>query len=92
MYVSLGQPFMRTFYTQLNYNPELVFFAVSTLVSVQGKIKTFPPTLAMYLGLTISILPGIIAAFCMEYHYCPRLRRKQHIDRINKLQDKLMVK
>jgi hypothetical protein len=90
MYASLGQAFMRTFYTQLNYDPELVFFAVSTLVSVQGKIKTFPPILAMYLGLTISIMPGIIAALCMEYHYCPRLRQKQRKDRIKKLKEKLM--
>jgi hypothetical protein len=81
---------MRTFYTQLNYNPELVFFAVSTLVSVRGKIKVFPPTLAIYLGLTISILPGIIAAFLMEYHYCPKIRRKQHMDRIKKLRNKLI--
>jgi hypothetical protein len=77
MYVSLGQAFMRTFSTVLNYDPELVYFAVSALVSVRGKIKTFPPILVMYLGATISILQGIIAAFCMEYHYCPKRRLSQ---------------
>ena len=49
----------------------------------------FPPILIMYLGLTINILPGIIAALCMEYHYCPKIKRKQRMDRIKKLIDEL---
>jgi hypothetical protein len=77
IYASLGQPFVRTFYTRLNYAPNLVYLGVSTTVSVRGAILLFPPILIMYLGLTINILPGIIAAFCMEYHYCPRRRRSQ---------------
>ena len=75
-YASLGLPFMKTFYTSLNYKESFVYFGLSTTVSVRGSMKLFPPIVAMYLGLTISILPGIIAAFCMEYHYCPK--RKFH--------------
>ena len=75
-YASLGQPFVKTFYTSLNYEKNFVYFGVSTTVTVRGTMKIFPAILVIYLGLTINIIPGIIAAFCMEYHYCPRIRRK----------------
>jgi hypothetical protein len=85
IYASLGQPFMRTFYTQLNYGQNVVLFGVSTTVSVQGEMHLFPPILIMYLGLTIVIIPPIIAALCMEYHYCPKRRQTQQTNRIKRL-------
>ena len=80
IYASLGQPFMRTFYTSLNYSQNVVLFGVSTTVSVEGEMHIFPPILIIYLGITIVILPPIIAALCMEYHYCPKRRQTQKID------------
>ena len=49
----------------------------------------FPPLLAWYLGFTIVVLPPIIAAFCMQYHYCPKRRRRQRQERIQKLRSEL---
>ena len=87
--MSLGLPFVKTFYTSLNYTENFVYFGVSTTVSVRGTIKISPPILVMYLGLTINILPGIIAAFCMDYHYCPKRRLHQRINRMKNLNKKL---
>ena len=38
-YAILGQPFMKTFYTHLNFEQNLVNFAVSTTVKVMGDIN-----------------------------------------------------
>jgi hypothetical protein len=80
---------MRTFYTNLNYAQNVVLFGVSTTVSVQGFLHLFPPIVILYLGLTIVILPPIIAAFCMEYHYCPKMRKMQRRERLTLLKEKL---
>jgi len=64
-YVVLGLPFMKTYYSSLDYSEDLVYFGVSTTVPWRGKIKLFPPIVIMYLGVTIVLLPPIIVAFCM---------------------------
>ena len=88
-YASLGQPFVEPFYTSLNYEQDLVFFAVSSTVTVRGVLNEFPPMVMMYLGLTIAVLPPIIVAFCMSYHYCPTHRSRQRVERIKKWQKEL---
>jgi hypothetical protein len=42
LYVSLGQPFLKTFYTSLDYAKNFVYLAVSTTVTFQGYIVKFP--------------------------------------------------
>ena len=74
IYASLGQPFLKTFYTSLNYDQNCVFFGVSTTVTVRGEIRLFPNILQLYLGFVILVIPPIIVAFCMEYNYCPKRR------------------
>ena len=75
-YAQLGQPFMKTFFTNLNFEQNLVHFAVSNTVAIKGSILLFPPIVMVYLGLTIAVFPPIIVAFCMNYRYCPIFRRK----------------
>ena len=76
---------MKTFYTALNYEQNLVHFAVSATVKIQGTLILFPPIVMIYLGVTIAILPGIISSFCMACHYCPKRRRRQRFERMEKL-------
>ena len=89
IYVSLGQPFVKTYYTSFDYGENLVYFGVSTTVTAQGEIRLFPPIVWMYLGFTIAVLPPIIAAFCMEYNYCPKRRRAQRAKRVKRLRKEL---
>ena len=88
-YVELGLPCMKTFYTSLDFLQKYAYFAVSVTVTVQGQLKLYPPLLKWYLGFTVVVLPPIIVAACMSYHYCPRIRRRQRLARIQNLQDKL---
>ena len=58
---------------------------------MERRIFQDPQILVMYLGLTVAILLGIISAFCMEYHYCPRRKRAQRINRMKNLKQELEV-
>jgi hypothetical protein len=53
-------------------------------VKVRGEMKRFPPIVRIYLGFVINVLPPIIAALLMEYHYCPKRRRAQKLERAQK--------
>ena len=90
IYASLGQPFMKTFFTSFDYGKNMVYFGVSTTVTTQGVIREFPPIVIIYLGFTIAIFPPIIAAYCMEYRYCPLRRRNQKTKRTKNLHSKLI--
>ena len=83
-YASLGDPFIQTFYTSLNYAQNVLHFAVSTTVSVRGELRIFPGLVIPYLGLTCIILPPILVALCGQYHYCPKIRRRERIERVKK--------
>ena len=87
--VQLGTYFLRAFYSVFDYRNDFLYFGINNLFSDYVELHKFPGLLIPYLGLTCVIFPPIIVAFCMDYNYCPRRRRRQRIERMKKLKNNL---